>query len=94
MDCIEALHYKKIGSNPECLWKVQRYKARAKTWLPLVTKNVCKFKKNNPEIVDKTLLSSRKGRYIAYRSKFNGKRRKQFNLLMTAHGENRHYKTS
>ena len=35
-----------------------------------------------------------KGRYVAYRSKFNGKRRKQFNLLMKAPGENRYYATS
>ena len=45
MDCIEALHYKKIGSNPECLWKVQRYKARANIWLPLVTKMYVSLKR-------------------------------------------------
>lgn len=59
--------------------------------VPLVTEEICKFKKSNMDIVANMLLSSRKGTYTAYRSNFDGKCSKQLNLLMVAHKKNRHY---
>ena len=49
--------------------------------LPIITKKICKFKKNNLDIAANILFCSRKGTYVAYRSNFNGKGSKQYNLL-------------
>ena len=50
-----------------------------------------KFEKNNPEIAVNVLFVNKKRIFIARRSEFNVKRRKQANLLMIVDGENRHY---
>ena len=52
---------------------------------------ISKFEKRNTEIAVNVLFVSKKSVFIARRSEFNSKRKKQVNLLMIVDGENRHY---
>jgi len=91
---IAALHHEEINNNPERITKLKPFAERY-NWggleFPVALNKIGKFEKNNPEIAVNVLFASQKSIYIAHRSDYNSKRRKQANLLMIVDGENRHY---
>ena len=91
---VAALHHEEIGNNPERISKLKPF-ADQYNWkglkFPMDYKKSSKFEKNNPDIAVNVLFVGEKRIYIAYRSDYNCKRKKQVNLLMIVDGENRHY---
>ena len=91
---IAALHHEEINNYPKKISKLQPFVERY-NWeeleFPVALNKIGKFEKNNTEISMNVLFVNQKSIYIARRSEFNSKGRKQVNLLMIVDGENRHY---
>ena len=91
---IAALHHEEIEKDPQRITKLEPF-VEQYNWeglnFPLDYRKISKFEKNNPEIAVNVLFVNQKSINIARRSEFNGKRKKQVNLLMIVDGEKRHY---
>ena len=82
---IAALHHEEIGKNPHRISNLEPYVDRY-NWqgmkFPVALNKIGKFEKKNPDIAVNVLCVEKNSIYIARRSKFNGLRSKQVNLLM------------
>ena len=92
----DALNYQNIESDPQRISKIKPYISMY-NWVgiefPAVPKDWEKFEKNNKTIVLNILYvpPSTKEISVAYKSKYNCKRKSKVNLLMITNGSKWHY---
>ena len=93
-----ALHHEEIKKDHQRKSRLRPYEKQY-NWegleFPVSIKKIDKFEKNNPGIAVNVLFSNKKSQniYTARTSERNVKCKKQFNLLIKADGEKRHYTT-